>query len=56
MLGWPSRSPAGRSLEEAVDYASIVSGLAVTKFGAQAGMPTEAEAVQFMKEQKTTGA
>ena len=47
---------AGRSLEEAVDYASLVSALAVTKFGAQAGMPTEAEAALFMKEQKTTGA
>lgn len=47
---------AGRSLEEAVDYASVVSALAVTKFGAQAGMPTEDEALRFVKEQKTTGA
>lgn len=45
----------GRSLKEAVDYASLVSALAVTKFGAQAGMPTEAEALKFMKELKTTG-
>lgn len=46
---------AGRSLEEAVDYASVVSALAVTKFGAQAGMPTEDEALRFVEKQKITG-
>ncbi|MGM0881793.1 MAG: ribokinase [Bacillota bacterium] len=47
---------SGRSLEEAIAFASLVSALAVTKFGAQAGMPTEAEARRFAEEQKKTGA
>jgi ribokinase len=47
---------AGSTLEEAIDFASLVSALAVTKFGAQAGMPTEEEALRFAAEQKTTGA
>lgn len=47
---------AGRGLEEAIDFASLVSALAVTKFGAQTGMPTEEEALRFAAEQKTTGA
>jgi len=38
---------AGHSLDEAVRYGSIVSALSVTKFGAQAGMPTKAEAQRF---------
>jgi ribokinase len=46
----------GRGLEEAIAYASLVSALAVTKFGAQAGMPTEAEARRFAEEQRKTEA
>lgn len=46
----------GQSLKEAVDYAGLVSALAVTKFGAQAGMPTEAEVFHFSTEHKKTGA
>ncbi|MNE34419.1 Ribokinase [compost metagenome] len=42
----------GQALDEAVDFAGVVSALAVTKFGAQAGMPTEAEALRFVSEQK----
>jgi ribokinase len=42
---------AGRSLEEAIAFASLVSALAVTKFGAQAGMPTETESRRFAEEQ-----
>lgn len=38
---------SGRSLAEAVDFASRVSALAVTKFGAQAGMPTREEVEHF---------
>ncbi|XEC95293.1 ribokinase [Paenibacillus tarimensis] len=38
---------AGHNIEEAMTYAALVSALAVTKFGAQAGMPTEKEAQQF---------
>lgn len=45
----------GRSLEEAAHFASLVSAVAVTKFGAQAGMPTEAEAITFAKAKKTIG-
>lgn len=46
---------AGQSLEEAVGFASLVSALAVTKFGAQAGMPTKAETMRLVGEQKTLG-
>ncbi|TYP76712.1 ribokinase [Paenibacillus methanolicus] len=46
----------GRSLEEAVNFASLVSALAVTKFGAQAGMPTIAEVRAFEAERNKTGA
>ncbi|MNN71913.1 Ribokinase [compost metagenome] len=45
----------GKSLDKAVDYAGLVSALAVTKFGAQAGMPTEEEVQHFAAEQKRTG-
>ena len=38
----------GASLDDAVKYATLVSALAVTKFGAQAGMPTEEEADNFL--------
>ncbi|MBW4839167.1 MAG: ribokinase, partial [Paenibacillaceae bacterium] len=37
----------GQSLEEALRFASLASALAVTKFGAQAGMPTADEVRQF---------
>jgi ribokinase len=37
----------GQSLEEAIQYASLASALAVTKFGAQAGMPTADEVRRF---------
>lgn len=47
---------SGRSLEEAIHFASAASALAVTKFGAQAGMPTEAEVQSFLEEQNKTGA
>ncbi|HEY4391414.1 MAG TPA: ribokinase [Paenibacillus sp.] len=40
----------GQSLEESVRYAAIVSALAVTKFGAQTGMPTGEEARRFAAE------
>ncbi|WP_120463057.1 ribokinase [Paenibacillus aceti] len=46
---------SGRSLREAVDYAAIVSALAVTKFGAQTGMPTEEEARGFAAEHQQIG-
>lgn len=36
-----------RSLREAVEYAALASALAVTKFGAQAGMPTQEEVRLF---------
>ncbi len=39
----------GQSLKEAIQYASQASALAVTKFGAQAGMPTADEVRQFAK-------
>ncbi|MOA13861.1 Ribokinase [compost metagenome] len=42
----------GINLQEAVDYAGLVSALAVTKFGAQAGMPTEVEVQHFSTEHK----
>ncbi|TCM92888.1 ribokinase [Paenibacillus sp. BK033] len=42
---------SGRDLRDAVDYASMASALAVTKFGAQTGMPTEEEVARFAKEQ-----
>ncbi|MNE80145.1 ribokinase [compost metagenome] len=45
----------GKSLDKAVDYAGLVSALAVTKFGAQAGMPTDEEVQHFAAEQKRTG-
>ncbi|MUT64569.1 ribokinase [Paenibacillus sp. NEAU-GSW1] len=38
---------SGRELHEAVGFAAKVSGLAVTKFGAQDGMPTMAEVEAF---------
>ncbi|MCM3270966.1 ribokinase [Paenibacillus elgii] len=37
----------GQSLEEAVSFAAKVSALAVTKFGAQPGMPTLQEVLDF---------
>ncbi|MDU4698206.1 MAG: ribokinase [Paenibacillus sp.] len=37
----------GQSLEEAMRFASLASALAVTKFGAQAGMPTGEEVRRF---------
>ncbi|WP_129726079.1 ribokinase [Ectobacillus funiculus] len=43
----------GRSLDEAIEFASLASALAVTKFGAQAGMPTEAEVIRFKEEQNS---
>lgn len=45
----------GQTLKEAVDYAGLVSALAVTKFGAQAGMPTEVEVQHFATELNKTG-
>ncbi|MBA9087956.1 ribokinase [Fontibacillus solani] len=42
----------GKSLDKAVDYAGLVSALAVTKFGAQAGMPAEADVRCFAAEQR----
>lgn len=39
----------GEIVGQAVTYASAASALAVTKFGAQAGMPTQEEVIQFMK-------
>ncbi|CAM3379650.1 ribokinase [Paenibacillus lupini] len=42
---------SGRTLRDAVEYASMASALAVTKFGAQTGMPTEDEVTRFAKEQ-----
>lgn len=42
-------------LDKAVDYAGLVSALAVTKFGAQAGMPTEEEVQHFATELNRTG-
>lgn len=45
----------GRSLRDTVDYAALVSALAVTKFGAQAGMPTEEEVRIFAAEHRQTG-
>ncbi|WP_199624614.1 ribokinase [Paenibacillus alkalitolerans] len=42
---------SGRNLEEAIRFASLVSALAVTKFGAQAGMPTREEALEFAAQQ-----
>lgn len=42
---------SGRTLRDAVDYASMASALAVTKFGAQTGMPTEEEVARFAREQ-----
>ncbi|MOA12775.1 Ribokinase [compost metagenome] len=44
-----------KSLDKAVDYAGLVSALAVTKFGAQAGMPTEEEVQHFATELNRTG-
>lgn len=40
----------GEKVGQAVTYASAASALAVTKFGAQAGMPTQEEVVTFMKQ------
>lgn len=40
------------SLDEAIEFASLVSALAVTKFGAQAGMPTEEEVKRFKAAQE----
>ncbi|WP_156288608.1 hypothetical protein [Oceanobacillus salinisoli] len=34
-------------MDNAIDYASKASALAVTKFGAQAGMPTKKEEKSF---------
>ncbi|MCM3701460.1 ribokinase [Paenibacillus macerans] len=45
----------GRSLREAVEYAALASALAVTKFGAQAGMPTEEEVRLFAAERNVGG-
>lgn len=39
----------GEKVGQAVTYASAASALAVTKFGAQAGMPTQEEVITFMK-------
>ena len=38
---------SGKDLREAVEYAAMVSALAVTKFGAQGGMPTRQEVESF---------
>jgi ribokinase len=43
----------GSSLEQSVSFSAKVSALAVTRFGAQAGMPSIEEVVQFAK--RTTG-
>ncbi|MBU9720077.1 MULTISPECIES: ribokinase [Bacillaceae] len=40
----------GKKIREALEYASLVSAIAVTKFGAQGGMPTEAEIQAFALE------
>lgn len=45
----------GQSLDESIRYATLVSGLAVTKFGAQKGMPTKEEARRFAAERQQTG-
>ncbi|MED4954165.1 ribokinase [Paenibacillus macerans] len=45
----------GRSLREAVEYAGLASALAVTKFGAQAGMPTQEEVRMFAAERNAGG-
>lgn len=38
----------GHTIEEAVSFASVVAALAVTKYGAQPGMPTREEVEQFI--------
>ncbi|NSL62340.1 ribokinase, partial [Bacillus cereus] len=38
---------SGQSIPEAVEFASVVSALAVTKLGAQQGMPTMKEVLAF---------
>lgn len=40
---------AGRSLRDAVDYARHAAALAVTRHGAQAGMPHHAEVMEMMR-------
>ena len=39
----------GKSIKEAVRFANIAGSLSVEKFGAQGGMPTEAEVAARMK-------
>lgn len=43
----------GSSLDKAIEFASLVSALAVMKFGAQAGMPTEEEVKRFKVERES---
>lgn len=45
----------GLSLPESIRYATLVSALAVTKFGAQKGMPTKEEASRFAAERQQIG-
>ena len=42
---------SGQSIPEAVEFASIVSALAVTKLGAQQGMPTMKEVLAFQSKE-----
>jgi len=45
----------GMSMESAVVYANAAAGICVTRKGAQPSIPTEAEVVHFIKEQKEAG-
>lgn len=44
---------SGRSVEDSVKFAIAVSALAVTKFGAQGGMPTREDVEQFLSQVAT---
>ncbi|WP_219838077.1 ribokinase [Paenibacillus sp. R14(2021)] len=46
---------SGGSLDQAVAYASLASAVAVTKFGAQTGMPTADEVQQFSRQYSAGG-
>jgi ribokinase len=45
---------SGGSVEEAILFANAAAALSVTKFGAQAGMPTVQQVKEFLEERKQT--
>lgn len=42
----------GKSVEAAIDFANAAAALSIQKFGAQAGMPTHSEVLQFIEKYK----